>query len=228
MSEYIYESTKNDELESSEAIVVLPDIYGQTEYSKRTVEEFAENFRRPVFLLDYFSLDTGEANNLDPDGQEKARALMASFDPHKFVTFFEKALEEIESKYSQINKFSVVGFCFGGRVAYVAGGSEKVSKIISFYGGGANTPSYIDGQTPIEYLITKRGQDIKVTSFFGINDPSIPEEDRNKVKETFTKASVDFHLYEYDAGHAYFQEGRKNFNETASKASWEVLKQIFN
>lgn len=225
---YIFESSKNVKFISNEAIIMLPDIYCQTDYSKKTVEDFASSFRKPVFILDYFYISTGEANNLDINGQEKARELMANFDPQKFVSFFEKSLEEIESKYSNINKFSVVGFCFGGRLAYIAGGSEKVFQVISFYGGGANTPNYIEGKTPVEYLISKKNGNISVTSLFGTNDPSIPEEDRKKIKKAFTRVGIKFSLYEYDAGHAYFQEGRKNYNEVASRASWEVLRQILN
>ena len=51
---YIFESIKNTELEINEAIVMLPDIYCQTDYSKRTTEDFAEAFGKPVFMLDYF------------------------------------------------------------------------------------------------------------------------------------------------------------------------------
>jgi hypothetical protein len=55
---YIFESSKNNEFGGDEAIIVLPDIYCQTDYSKRTGEEFASAFKKPVFMLDYFSLYT--------------------------------------------------------------------------------------------------------------------------------------------------------------------------
>lgn len=134
----------------------------------------------------------------------------------------------MKETYHKIQEFAVVGFCFGGRLAYIAGGEKHVSKAISFYGGGANTPNYIEDKSPIEYLISKKSGDIAVTSFFGINDPSIPEEDREKIKQAFTDTDIDFSFYEYEAGHAYFQEGRKNYNVVASKASWKILDNIFN
>ncbi|MEK6808996.1 MAG: beta-propeller domain-containing protein, partial [Nanoarchaeota archaeon] len=49
-----------------------------------------------------------------------------------FVSFFEKTLNEIQGSYPSITTFAVVGFCFGGRLAYIAGGSDFVTKVISF------------------------------------------------------------------------------------------------
>jgi carboxymethylenebutenolidase len=224
---YIYEAENGKETKTDEAIILIPDIYGQTDYSKRTAEEFAQSFGRPVFLLDYFYISTGEANIWDENDREKVHAVMQNFDPEKFTAFLEEVISEIKEEYPSIKNFSVIGFCFGGRLAYIAGGSESISKVISFYGGGANTENYLFGQSPVEYLISKKGQNIKVTSFFGANDPSISGEDRETVKKKFKEAGVEYDHHEYSAGHAYFQEGRKNYDAEASLASWEVLKNIF-
>lgn len=225
---YIYESKNNSRFSISEGIILLPDIYMQTDYSKRTVEEFSQAFGRPVFLLDYFYLSTQEANVMTDADRDKAHDLMVNFSGDGFVTFFNQVLKEIKEAHPRLNNFSVIGFCFGGRLAYIAGAHPDISRVVSFYGGGANTSNYVSGKTPVEYLAEKKGKNVSVTSFFGTNDPSIPLEDREKIKNAFTQAGGDFQVYEYEAGHAYFQEGRKNFNEAASRASWDVLKQIFN
>ena len=227
MPEYIFESKKNKELEAEEGIILLPDIYCQTDYSKKTTEDFAESFKRPVFLLDYFHILTGEANDLDGEEREKAHELMDNLKGEEFRTFFNKAVREIREAYPNLANFSVIGFCFGGRLAYIAGAHPNVSRVVSFYGGGANNP-YIEGQSAVEYLVAQKVANISITSFFGTNDPSIPEDDRQRIKEKFINAGIGFNSHEYDAGHAYFQEGRKNYNEAASSASWEILKQIFN
>jgi len=227
MQPYLYESSKNKELAEDEAIVVLPDIYCQTDYSKRTVEEFTDVFKRQVFMLDYFYLSTGQANVLAETDREQAQSLMKEFDANKFVPFFKKVLEEIKEVYPAIKKFVVIGFCFGGRLAYIAGGEKEVSKIIPFYGGGALTPGYVEGKTSIDYLISKRKSDnLRVASFFGLNDQSIPESDRQEVKDKLTQAGIEYSGHEYNAGHAYFQEGRLNYNPEAHEASWSVLHQI--
>ena len=229
---YIFESKKNKEqnqkLESNEAIIMLPDIYCQTNYSKRTVEEFARVFGRLVFLLDYFYIGTNKANDFNESNRDEVHNLMESFRGDDFVSFLQKAIPQIKEAYPQIKSFTVIGFCFGGKLAYIAGGEQDVSKIISFYGSGAHRPSYVSAQSAVEYLVSKKkGNDMKVVSFFGTEDPTIPEEDRVKTKEKLLEAGIDYESHEYNAGHAYFQEGRKNWSGEASKASWEILKNIF-
>src|SRR3989344_4629983 len=192
---YIFESNKNSELGGSDAVIMLPDIYGQTDYSKRSVEEFADAFKKPVFILDYFYLITNKVNNFTEVDREKAHSLMQNFKGDDFVTFFKKVLGEIKEVYPAITQFIVIGFCFGGRLAYIAGGEDRVCKVVSF---------------------------------FGTQDKSIPESDRQRIKEEFAKSTIVYESYEYNAGHAYFQEGRPNYNAPASQASLEVLQKVLN
>src|SRR3990167_8993158 len=108
MSDYIYESSKNKELQAKEGIILLPDIYCQTNYSKKTGEDFAGALDRPVFMLDYFYISTGKANDLDGEEGEKAHNLMENMNAKEFVEFFEKALGEIKERYLKLNKFTVI------------------------------------------------------------------------------------------------------------------------
>ena len=216
-------------MSDDEAIIMLPDIYCQTDYSKHTLEKFAESFGRPAFMLDYFYLINKEANNISQDDGEKARRLMTNFNANDFIEFFRNILTEIKQSYPNIKNFIVIGFCFGGRLAYIAGAEQSVSKVVSFYGGGANTANYVSNKTPIEYLADKRkDSDLKIISFFGTKDESIPETDRTEIKQALTKANINYTSYEYEAPHAYFQEGRKNYDLVASRVSWEVLSQVLN
>ena len=227
---YLVESSRNKEIiGGDEAIIILPDIYCQTDYSKHTLEKFAETFERPAFMLDYFYLITNEVNDISQDDEGKAIKLMTSFNANKFVEFFGKVLIEIKQSYPIIKHFIVIGFCFGGRLAYIAGANSEVKKIISFYGAGANTANYVNNKTPIEYLANKRKDNgLKVISFFGTKDESIHETDKTEIKEKLNQANISYTSYEYDAPHAYFQEGRKNYNAVASRSSWEILDQTLN
>lgn len=226
---YIYESNKNQEVtNSTEAIVVLPDIYCQTDYAKNTINEFAEEFGKPVFMLDYFYIGTNHANCFGEQDRDQVHQLMESLIGDQFVEFFQKAITEIQQAYPSITQIIVIGFCFGGRLAYIAGGEVEVVTVVSFYGAGAHAPNYVAGQTPIQYLVSKRADDsgFKVISFYGSQDDSIPLIDREQTKVELGAANISYQGHEYDAGHAYFQEGRPNFNKAANSLSWEVLRKI--
>jgi carboxymethylenebutenolidase len=225
MNDYLKIISSNQN--SPQALVVLPDIWSQTSYSIDTATQFANRFGLPVYLLDYFYELTGRSNNFNPQADRTlATDLMARMTGEDFVDIFNKALADIKTAQPRLEAMAVVGFCFGGRLAYLSGLSSEVKKIISFYGAGANNSNYYEGKTPIEALCEIRHADesFKVLSFYGSKDGSIPEADRELTAQSFKNAGISYTEKVYNAGHAYFQPGRADmYNETAANASWNDL-----
>lgn len=213
--------------ESAQAIIMLPDIWSQTSYSAETATQFAQKFGMPVYELDYFYQLTGRANSFNPqtDGAV-APELMNKMTGEDFINIFNKALTEIKANQPKLESITVVGFCFGGCLAYLSGLSSEVKKIVAFYGAGAHTANYYQGKTPIEALCEIRlaDQSLKILSFYGSQDGSIPEADRELTAQSFKNAGINYAEKVYDAGHAYFQPGRADmYNEVAANASWKDL-----
>jgi carboxymethylenebutenolidase len=214
---------------SSNAIVMLPDIWGQTAYANDTAAQFAARLSSPVYVLDYFYQLTGQVNNFDPQADQAiATGLMAKMTGQDFLNIFTKAVEEISSSQPQLKSIIVIGFCFGGRLAYLSGLNSKVKKIVSFYGAGGHTPSYYQDKTPIEVLCEARKEDesLDVLSFYGNKDGSIPEADRQLTSQSFKNARINYTEKIYDAGHAYFQPARDSYDELSAVASWQDLQKF--
>lgn len=213
--------------ESTQAIIMLPDIWSQTDYSAETAKQFAQKFDMPVYELDYFYQLTGKANSFNPQtDQAIAPQLMNKMNGEDFINIFNKALDEIKANQPKLESITVIGFCFGGRLAYLSGLSSEVKKIVSFYGAGAHTANYYEGKTPIEALCEVRRNDegLKVLSFYGSQDGSITQTDRELTAQSFKSAGINYSEKVYDAGHAYFQPGRAEmYNEEAANASWKDL-----
>lgn len=224
---YIYESDQNKNYkEAASAILVLPDIFGITDYAKSTAELFANRLELPVYMLDYFYESTDQPTILDPTDQnqaEQAFGLMEKYNGELFLKIFNKSIEDIKQVQPTLKSVVVIGFCFAGRLAYLTAANDLVSKIVSFYGGGANKPDFVGGKTAVEFLIAQSRDNVKVLSFYGTEDESIPDSDRNQTQDLMTKAEVNYLHKEYGAGHAYFQPGRPNYNESAATSSWQVL-----
>jgi dienelactone hydrolase len=206
---------------------MLPDIWIQTAYSDETAQQFAQKFGMPVYMLDYFYQLTGKANSFNPQtDQAIAPQLMNKMNGEDFINIFNKALVEIKANHSKLESITVIGFCFGGRLAYLSGLSSEVKKIVSFYGAGAHTANYYEGKTPVEALceVRKSDESLKVLSFYGSQDGSIPQADRELTTQSFKNAGINYAEKVYDAGHAYFQSGRADmYNEEAANASWNDL-----
>ncbi len=225
MNDYLKPYTPNPD--ATDTIIMLPDIWSLTTYSNNTATQFAEKFGMPVYMLDYFYQLTGKANFFDPStDQAVAPELMAKMTGEDFITIFNKALEDIKASQPKLESITVIGFCFGGRLAYLSGLSSEVKKIVAFYGAGAHTANYYKGKTPIEAIceIRRNDQSLQVLSFYGSKDGSIPDADRQLIAQAFKGAGINYAEKIYDAGHAYFQPGRADmYNEAAASASWADL-----
>ncbi|MEI6581642.1 MAG: dienelactone hydrolase family protein [bacterium] len=212
--------------EADKVIIMLPDIWGQTDYATTTAQALSQRYQQPCYMLDYFYQLTKKANNFDRQtDQAEAVGLMAKLTGEDFIAIFESALEEIQKAQPQLVELTVLGFCFGGRLAYLSGLSNKVTKIISFYGAGAHTTDFYQGHTPIEALAIARGGDtsLKVLAFYGSEDASIPEPDQAKTALELQNAPIAYTAKQYSAGHAYFQQGRDSYVQAAAEKSWHDL-----
>lgn len=225
---YLYTNTAHYTQQSSKAAIVLPEIFGITDFIKSVTDRFADEFSLPAIALDHFYSATGKVEVFDYYGDyTRNMEIMNSMKARDFYKLFTQVLDEIQAEYPNLKEFVVVGFCFGGRLAYLAGIDERVSKLISFYGGQPHLPSYFEGKSPVEALIdARRDSKLQVLSFYGGQDESIPTEDRAKTKTVLEEAKISYIEKIYpEAGHAYFNDSRpERYNAEAAKESWKVIK----
>lgn len=226
-TEYLYTS-KHYTGSSDTAVIVLPEIFGITDFITRTADRFAEEFQCHSFALDFFYQLTGTPNKFDYESDmQRGVELMQQMRGEDFLMIFNDAIEQITATYPSIQNFVVCGFCFGGRLAYLSGLNDMVKKIISFYGAGANQPNYIEGKSCIDALSNKRSNDpaLSVLSLYGGIDESIPTEDRLKTKSLLDEAGINFKEVVYpEAGHAFFNDQRADrYDSDASNAAWENI-----
>ncbi|HMS92463.1 MAG TPA: dienelactone hydrolase family protein [Candidatus Saccharibacteria bacterium] len=230
--DYLYESNKNSNT-SSTAVIVLPEIFGLTDFITSITDKFAEQFGVSAYALDFFYQLNHTANkfNYETDMQ-KGIELMQQMKGEDFLSIFNNAIEKIISTYPNITSFTVCGFCFGGRLAYLSGLNDKVEKIISFYGAGANQPNYINGNSCIGALSAKRSNDSKLSilSLYGGRDDSIPVEDRDKTKDSLVKSGIDYQEVVYEqTGHAFFNNHRPQvYNASAATDAWNKVAEYIN
>ena len=226
---YLYTNTAHYTQESNKAVIVLPEIFGITDFIKNVTDRFADEFSLPAFALDHFYSATGKVEVFDYYGDySRNMEIMNNMKGEDFYKLFQQALGEIQAEHPAITEFVVVGFCFGGRLAYLAGMDERVSKLISFYGGQPHVVNYFEGKSPVEALTDARGGDggLRVLGFYGGQDESITAADREKTKELLAKADIGYVAKVYEsAGHAYFNDSRpERYNAEAAAQSWEVVK----
>lgn len=111
---------------------------------------------------------------------------------------------------------AAVGFCMGGRVAYVAAGAVPLAAAVSYYGGG------------IDALLDRAPRlRCPLLLFWGGLDRHITAEKRRAVSDALTAAKADFvEVLWARADHAFNNDERPAYNAAAARQA-EALRQAF-
>lgn len=225
LTEYLYKSNKPSD--PKRAILILPEIYGLKPFAKELADRCAVELGFTGYALDYFWALTHEPNDFDYQaGMARGIELMNQMSGELFMDLFSKAVERIKLEQPELERLAVVGFCFGGRLAYLSGVHDAVTDIISFYGAGSTKPDFYRGDSAISATVRARQgmQDLRVLGLFGEDDDSIPEEDRKAILEVLQGAGISVAIHEYAAGHAFFNADRTDryVGEAAGQAWSDV------
>jgi carboxymethylenebutenolidase len=116
-------------------------------------------------------------------------------------------------------RVGIVGFCFGGRVTFLAALERRLGAAVGFYGGGIVTQRF-----PQFPSLIQRTDDLQTPwlGLFGARDESIPMADVDALKGALTTAPVDNEVVVYsDAGHGFHCNARDSFHEESAEDAWE-------
>ncbi len=100
----------------------------------------------------------------------------------------------------------MVGFCFGGRVTFLAAARRTFGAAVGFYGGGIVTPRF--QQFP---ALVEESDELKTAwlGLFGDQDGSIPVEDVEALRTALRDAPVPTDIVRYgQSEHGFFCDER--------------------
>ena len=179
-------------------LVILQEIFGVNIH----IQEVTDLFSKKGYLAIAPSLfDRIEKNvqlSYDEKGVSKGR---------KFKDLCnDKALLDIEASVSLVSsagKVGVIGYCWGGSLAWrVSCQSNQLSGSVSYYGG--DIPNLKHYNPKCSFL-----------SHFGELDLGIPIEDVN----VFKKFKPEVETFTYPADHGFNCNHRKQYNETSARVA---------
>lgn len=205
------------------AVIVLPEIFGLNAHCEIVADRFCEVFTLPSFGLDVFYALTEQHNDFayNDEGVHRGIELMNAMTGDHFLELFGEAKNKVKEMYPSVKHFIVTGFCFGGRLAMLAGSDEEVSHVISFYGARSDTPLEGGVLSPVKYLAARNAAPLPhVIGLFGKRDDSIPASVRASISDTLEEAGVDYTESLYDAGHAFFNSHRSTYVADAAREAW--------
>ena len=119
------------------AIIVIQEIFGVNAGIRRKCDRLAEDGYLAIAPDLFWRLEPGI--ELDPDIEpefQRALALMGKFNQDAGVRDIEAAIRAARQRLGQGGKVGAVGYCLGGRLAFMAATRTDVDASVGYYGVG--------------------------------------------------------------------------------------------
>ncbi len=183
------------------AIVVIQEIFGVNHHIKAVTDRFAAMGYAAVAPALFDRIKPGIELGYDPKSVEEGRALRPKIAEKDTLADTQAAIDYAK----QFGKVAVVGYCWGGSIAFFSTTRlSGVTAAVGYYGGMIAAHA---GEKPRVPLILH----------FGDKDQSIPMTDVEKIKQ----AQPGLPIYVYSAGHGFSCDERPAFDAAASKLALE-------
>ena len=128
-------------------------------------------------------------------------------------------------------KIGVIGYCSGGRQAYLAACTLRgIDAVVSNYGGGVVAkPDELTPRQPKAPIDFTKDLQCPLLGLFGVEDKRPSPEDAKKTEEELKRfgKTYEFHTYE-NAGHAFFAVDRPQYRVHAAIDGWKRVFAFFD
>jgi carboxymethylenebutenolidase len=184
-------------------IVVIQEIFGVNDHIRRVTDGFAADGYLAIApaLFDRIkpNFEVGYSENDIKVGRE----MKAKSDAEAALRDIAAARDAIKS----VGRLGVVGYCWGGYLAWLAATRlDGFSAAASYYGGGIGS---VANETP----------KCPVIMHFGEKDSAIPLTEVDKVREAQKGRNVEIHLY--PAGHGFNCDQRGSYDADSARTARE-------
>ncbi len=182
-------------------IVVAQEIFGVNSHIRNVCDRLAAAGYVAVApaLFDRFVRDF--ETGYSPDDVAHARTHLAKIDWDKMLLDIAAGVKNVQAA----GPVSVVGFCMGGSIAYLAATRlSGLSAAVAFYGGQIVKHADETPKCPVQM-------------HFGDQDAGIPMSD----VEIIRQKRPDTEIHVYPAGHGFNCDERASFHDASAKLAWQ-------
>ncbi|UCE32040.1 MAG: dienelactone hydrolase family protein [Burkholderiales bacterium] len=184
------------------AIVVIQEIFGVNSHIRAVTDAFAADGYLEIAPAMFDRAKPGYETGYTPPDIEAGRTIMQGLDWDQAITDVAAAVAEA----SKSGKVGIVGYCWGGTVAWLAATRiDGLACAVPYYGGGI--PNFADEQPRCPVMF-----------HFGEADQSPTLEQAKAVAAKHPSAIA--HYYP-NAGHGFNCDQRPSYNAEASKTARE-------
>lgn len=184
------------------AIVVIQEIFGVNNHIRAVCDRLAGEGYAAVAPALFDRTERDFQSGYSPDEVANARKFVANPDWDAMLRDTQAAIDEVKA----VGPVTIVGFCMGGTVAFLAAARlPGLAAAVCYYGGRIAAFADEKPRCPTQM-------------HFGEKDQSIPMSD----VETIKKKRPDCEIYSYpDAGHGFHCDERASYHAPSAQLAWQ-------
>lgn len=193
-------------------LVVLQEIFGVSRYVRDRCADLADLGYAVLAPEIYWRLDDADIDEDDPEFLQRAMAVVGRLDWDLAVQDALASAEDLAAR-PDVAGVGLVGFCFGGGLAFQTAAQGDPALLVSYYGSALPQLTGLAEQVTCPQL-----------HHFGTADSYIPQDQVEQIRGAVTsqgsREDVEFVLHE-GAGHAFDNPHPLFHDAAASQAAWE-------
>lgn len=191
---------------SGPGLLLLQEIFGVNDTMRAQADELAEAGYVVVVPDLFWRLEPGVELDYSPEGWQRAFDLYGKFDEDKAIEDIAATLETLRRHPARKGKVGAIGYCLGGKLAFLTGCRTDVDCSVCYYGVG------------IDKNLDEIGN-IKrpMVMHFAELDKFAPPEAVAGIKATSaSRPHIEIHEYP-GVDHAFARPGGDHYHEPSAK-----------
>ena len=189
-------------------LVVVQEIFGVNSHIKRVADGFAADGYVALAPAIFDRVERDFAIGYKPEDIERGRAVRGELPVEDAVKDVRAAVKALAAERLKVG---VVGYCFGGTLAWLAATRiDGVACAVGYYGGGIADAAAEKPRCP-------------VLLHWGETDQSIPPEHHARVRA----AHPDLPMHVYPAGHGFNCDERASYHEPSARLARQRTLEFF-
>lgn len=189
------------------AIVIVQEIFGVNPHIRSVVDRYAAMGYHTIAPALFDRVQSGIELEYTADGVARGREVRSGIDWDDSMLDVAAAVDLV----AETGPVAVIGYCYGGSIAWLAAHSLPISAAVGYYGGQVN-------------LFRGKEPRVPVQLHFGANDKGIPLESVAEVAAMHP--DLEIHVYD-DADHGFNCDARASYHQpSADLASGRTLRFI--
>jgi carboxymethylenebutenolidase len=198
------------------ALVLVQEIFGVSSYIRDRGRDLAALGYVVCAPEIYWRLPDAGIDESDPEVLGRAMSLVAQVDWPAAVQDVRATIRHLRALSEVTGGVGLIGFCFGGGLAFNVAAVDDVDVLVSYYGSALGD-------------LTDLAADVDAPSLhhFGTADAFIPAETIARVRAAVTAHGAQFETYE-GANHAFDNPSPAFHHPQASTAAWQATVRFLN